>query len=144
MGYYYNELYSDDSLLQCGYTLIRLGGYCILCEERIDSDDLFANTTIITGHPDTPNFYCRACASEEISESNINPDDANLIPDDQVPDYDLVKEGYDPGYKTTFHFIWYDFWIGFFWDQRKRTLYVCPLPMCVIKIQWGSIEKIGM
>jgi hypothetical protein len=32
-------------------------------------------------------------------------------------------------------FAWYDFWIGLFYDQKKRTLYVCLLPMVVIKIE---------
>lgn len=33
------------------------------------------------------------------------------------------------------HFVWYDFWIGAFYDQKKRILYICPLPCCVIKIE---------
>lgn len=31
-------------------------------------------------------------------------------------------------------FAWYDLWIGAFYDQRKRILYVCPLP-CVL-LEW--------
>jgi hypothetical protein len=35
----------------------------------------------------------------------------------------------------SFFFAWYDFWIGWFYDTKKKILYVCPLPMCVIKIE---------
>lgn len=36
--------------------------------------------------------------------------------------------------KISFHFLWYDFWVGWFWDQKKQILYVNPLPCCVFKI----------
>lgn len=32
--------------------------------------------------------------------------------------------------KVEFIFAWYDFWVGWFWDQKKRWLYVLPIP-CV-------------
>ena len=31
-------------------------------------------------------------------------------------------------------FAWYDAWIGVFVDTKKRAVYICPLPMLVIKI----------
>lgn len=33
----------------------------------------------------------------------------------------------------TFHFLWFDFWIGLYYDQDTGTYYLCPLPMLVYK-----------
>ena len=37
--------------------------------------------------------------------------------------------------KVSLFFAWFDFWIGWFYDRKKRVLYICPLPMCVIKLE---------
>lgn len=36
--------------------------------------------------------------------------------------------------KIQLKFLWYDMWIGAFYDRIRRVLYICPLPMVVIKI----------
>lgn len=33
-------------------------------------------------------------------------------------------------------FRWYDLWVGVFVDTKNRTLYVCPVPMFGLKVQW--------
>ena len=35
--------------------------------------------------------------------------------------------------KVSIFFAWYYFWIGAYYDQNKRILYICPMPMIVIK-----------
>lgn len=37
--------------------------------------------------------------------------------------------------EITLFFAWYDCWVGAFYDQKKRTLYLCPLPCVVMKIK---------
>lgn len=37
--------------------------------------------------------------------------------------------------KVSMFFAWYDCWVGLFYDQKKKTLYICPLPMVVIKLE---------
>jgi len=38
--------------------------------------------------------------------------------------------------RIKFLFAWYDLWVGAYWDRRCRTLYICPLPCCVIRIRF--------
>lgn len=37
--------------------------------------------------------------------------------------------------KVTFKFCWYDFWIGIYYNRTFNVLYICPLPMCLIRIE---------
>lgn len=39
--------------------------------------------------------------------------------------------------KLSVFFRWYDFWVGFYWDRTARALYVCPVPMLGVRIQFG-------
>ena len=42
--------------------------------------------------------------------------------------------------KIKFFFAWFDFWVGFYYDQKGHALYVCPLPCCVFKF-WRNPTK---
>lgn len=38
-----------------------------------------------------------------------------------------------------FIFAWYDLWVGAFWDQKGRRLYLLPFPCCGIVIQFTPL-----
>lgn len=38
--------------------------------------------------------------------------------------------------KTRILVAWFDFWVGIFWDRRKRRLYIFPIPMVGVVVQW--------
>lgn len=40
--------------------------------------------------------------------------------------------------KITPFFRWYDLWIGAFVDTAKHAIYICPLPMVGIKINYKT------
>lgn len=45
-------------------------------------------------------------------------------------------------YAVKFHkpkFIWYDFWVGGYYDRKEYTLYINPLPMIVFRIRFLSM-----
>lgn len=44
--------------------------------------------------------------------------------------------------KIKFEFKWFDLWIGFFYDEKNRKLYFCPLPMCVFSFEKAKKEKV--
>jgi hypothetical protein len=40
--------------------------------------------------------------------------------------------------RIRFFFAWFDFWIGFYWDRKERTLLIAPLPCLVFEIKRRS------
>jgi hypothetical protein len=41
-------------------------------------------------------------------------------------------------------FLWFDFWVGLFYDRANRTLYACPLPTLVFRFRKKSNFKITL
>lgn len=42
--------------------------------------------------------------------------------------------------KVRLSFLWFDFWVGFFYDRTRQILYFCPLPMIVFSFRLEEIE----
>ncbi len=40
--------------------------------------------------------------------------------------------------KFRLSFAWYDLWIGFFFDTKKKKIYICPMPMILITIKYAN------
>jgi hypothetical protein len=40
--------------------------------------------------------------------------------------------------KVSVFLAWYDMWVGAYYDRTKHILYVCLLPMIVIKFDFGE------
>ena len=40
-------------------------------------------------------------------------------------------------------FAWYDMWVGAYWSRLAKTLYICPLPMIVVRIYCGWLPRHG-
>ena len=38
--------------------------------------------------------------------------------------------------KIKLMFCWYDFWVGGYWNRTFKVLYICPLPMFVIRLSF--------
>jgi len=38
-------------------------------------------------------------------------------------------------------FAWFDMWVGFYWDRKKKILYFFPFPM--VGIAFSKISKRG-
>ena len=36
--------------------------------------------------------------------------------------------------KISIFFAWYDIWIGAYWNDLAKVLYICPIPMICIRI----------
>ena len=34
-------------------------------------------------------------------------------------------------------FAWYDFWVGMFWDRKSKKLYIFPIPMVGIVVDFS-------
>lgn len=43
--------------------------------------------------------------------------------------------------KVSFLFAWYDFWIGLFWDSKKKWLYILPIPCFGIILKFEKSNK---
>lgn len=43
--------------------------------------------------------------------------------------------------KVSVNFLWYDFWIGLYYDRRNKTLYFCPFPTIVFSFKRDTPDR---
>ena len=43
--------------------------------------------------------------------------------------------------KIKLMFAWYDLWVGAFIDRRNRRLYLFPVPMFGVRIDFGALPE---
>jgi hypothetical protein len=68
-------------------------------------------------------------------------EDSEVLQRSATPEF-FRKNLPSPGAYAIVHYMkhikcglyWYDFWVGAYWDRRKRILYVCPFPMLCIEL----------
>jgi hypothetical protein len=47
-------------------------------------------------------------------------------------------------YHVILLFKWFDFWLGWYFDQKGKSLYICLLPMLPIKVWYTEHQKCPM
>lgn len=55
----------------------------------------------------------------------------------EIEHLEQVVPAPEPRLRVRLFFAWYDFWVGAFYDQKKRVLYICLLPMVVLELRYA-------
>lgn len=58
----------------------------------------------------------------------------------QLPQADVIRSVRVPKIGFALLFAWYDMWVGFFWDKKKKWLYVFPVPMFGFILKFGRTD----
>lgn len=55
---------------------------------------------------------------------------------DHIDEYLVIEKlGANEKSKIGFKLLWYDAWVGFYYDRKNKVLYFCPLPFCVFSFE---------